>query len=55
MCRMNDQKEQEVGAAFAVSIRRGLAQADAGETVVCESHEDMVAMILDADPETSLA
>ena len=36
-----------IGPEFAGSIRRGLAQADAGDTVVCRDYSEMVEKLLD--------
>ncbi|MCX6611159.1 MAG: hypothetical protein NTW74_09955 [Acidobacteria bacterium] len=36
-----------VGPEFAESIRRGLAQAEAGDTVVCRDFAEMVEKLLD--------
>lgn len=38
--------QEPVGPAFAASIRRGIAQAEAGQTVVCRSYDEMVDKIL---------
>lgn len=40
--------EEPIGPKFADSIRRGLAQADAGDTVVCCDESEMVEKLLDA-------
>jgi hypothetical protein len=37
---------EPIGPEFAKSIRRGMAQSDAGETIVCTSSEEMVETIL---------
>ncbi len=37
---------EPIGPSFAKSIRRGVAQADAGQTTVCDSYDDMAAKIL---------
>lgn len=39
--------KQPIGPEFADSIRRGLAQADAGDTVVCRDYAEMVEKLLD--------
>lgn len=39
--------KEAIGPEFADSIRRGLAQADAGDTVVCRDYADMVEKLLD--------
>jgi hypothetical protein len=40
-------REQEpVGSDFGQSIRRGIAQADAGDTIVCRDYDDMVEKLL---------
>ena len=36
-----------IDSEFAASIRRGLAQADAGDTVVCRDYSEMVEKLLD--------
>ena len=41
--------QEPIGPAFAESIRRGLAQADAGQTVVCRDYADMVEKLLAQD------
>ena len=41
--------QEPVGPVFAESIRRGLTQADNGETIVCHSYEDMVEKLLGKD------
>jgi len=38
--------QESVGPAFGASIRRGIQQADSGETVVCSSYDEMVEKIL---------
>jgi hypothetical protein len=38
--------EESVGPEFAESIRTGIAQANAGETIVCGSYEDMTEKLL---------
>jgi len=38
--------QESVGPTFAASIRRGITQADAGETVVCGNYEEMVEKVL---------
>lgn len=38
--------EDSISPEFAGSIRRGIAQADAGETVVCHDLDDMVEKLL---------
>ncbi len=35
-----------IGPVFGESIRRGIAQADAGEAIVCQSYDDMVEKLL---------
>lgn len=40
--------QESVVAEFAESIRRGIAQADAGQTVVCRGYEEMAEKILGA-------
>lgn len=39
--------KEPIGPEFADSIRRGLAQAEAGETVVCRDYAEMVEKLLD--------
>ncbi|MBM3758655.1 MAG: hypothetical protein FJW36_00245 [Acidobacteria bacterium] len=39
--------KEPIGPEFADSIRRGLAQADAGDTVVCRDFAEMVEKLLD--------
>jgi len=39
--------KEAIGPEFADSIRRGLAQADAGDTVVCRDYKEMVEKLLD--------
>lgn len=39
--------KEPIGPEFANSIRRGLAQADAGDTVVCRDYTEMVEKLLD--------
>jgi hypothetical protein len=34
--------QEPVGTVFGESIRRGIAQADAGESIVCQNYDDMV-------------
>ena len=38
--------QEPVGPDFGQSIRRGIAQADAGETIVCLNYDDMVEKLL---------
>jgi hypothetical protein len=38
---------EPIGPEFAASIRRGLAQAEAGDTVVCRDYAEMVERLLD--------
>jgi hypothetical protein len=40
---------ESVVPEFAESIRRGIAEADAGQTIVCHSYEEMVEKILGAE------
>jgi hypothetical protein len=40
---------ESVGPEFAESIRRGIAEADAGQTIVCGSFEEMVEKLLGAE------
>jgi len=37
---------ESIGPEFAESIRRGIAQADAGQTIVCTNYEEMVEKML---------
>jgi hypothetical protein len=39
--------KEPIGLEFAVSIRRGLGQADAGDTVACHDYSEMVEKLLD--------
>ena len=39
--------KEPIGPEFTGSIRRGLAQADAGDTVVCRDYPEMVEKLLD--------
>ena len=39
--------KEPIGPEFAESIRRGLAQAEAGDTVVCRAYAEMVEKLLD--------
>ena len=39
--------QNSVDLEFAESIRRGLAQANAGETIACASYDEMVDKLLD--------
>ena len=39
--------KEPIGPEFSESIRRGLAQADAGDTVVCRDYPEMVEKLLD--------
>jgi hypothetical protein len=39
--------QDRIGPEFANSIRRGLSQADAGDTVVCRDYSEMVEKLLD--------
>ena len=38
--------KEPIGPEFADSIRRGLAQADAGDTIVCRDYSDMIEKLL---------
>ena len=38
--------QEPVGPELAASIRRGIAQADAGQTIVCHSYDEMVEKLL---------
>jgi hypothetical protein len=38
--------QEPVGPIFAESIRRGIAQADAGQTIVCHDYDEMVEKLL---------
>ncbi|MCC6536574.1 MAG: hypothetical protein IT162_03430 [Bryobacterales bacterium] len=39
--------KESIGPEFASSIRRGLVQAEAGDTVVCADYAEMVEKLLD--------
>ncbi|MCX6599252.1 MAG: hypothetical protein NTV70_23110 [Acidobacteria bacterium] len=39
--------KEPMGPEFAASIRRGLGQADASDTVVCHDYSEMVEKLLD--------
>ena len=39
--------KEPIGPEFAESIRRGIAQADAGETIVCRDYAEMIEKLLD--------
>jgi hypothetical protein len=41
--------QELVGPEFAASIRRGIQQAEAGDTTVCRSFDEMVDKVLDKD------
>ena len=41
--------QEAVGQVLAASIRRGIAQADAGQTIVCNNYDEMVEKLLGAD------
>jgi hypothetical protein len=38
--------DESIGPAFAALLRRGINQADAGETIVCDDYDDMVEELL---------
>ena len=38
--------QEPVGPMFAASIRRGIDQADAGQTIVCHNYDEMVEKLL---------
>jgi hypothetical protein len=38
--------QEPVGPVFGRSIRRGIAQAEAGENIVCRDYDDMVEKLL---------
>jgi hypothetical protein len=38
--------QEPVGPVFGESIRRGIAQADAGDAIVCKNYDDMVETLL---------
>jgi hypothetical protein len=40
--------EDSIRPEFAALIRRGIAQADARETIICNDYDDMVAKLLGA-------
>jgi hypothetical protein len=41
--------QEAVAPSFAASIRRGIAQADAGQTIVCQNYDEMLEKLLGAD------
>ena len=41
--------QEPIGPGFAASIRRGIAQADAGQTTVCHNYNEMVEKLLDKE------
>jgi hypothetical protein len=41
--------QEPVGPVFGESIRRAIAQADAGEAIVCRNYDDMVDNLLDKE------
>lgn len=41
--------DEPIGPRFGESIRRGIAQADAGNTVVCHDYDEMVEKLLGKD------
>lgn len=38
--------QEPVGPVFAASLRRGMEQADAGNTVVCHTYDEMAEKLL---------
>lgn len=38
--------QEPVGPTLAASIRRGIAEADAGQTIVCHNYDEMVEKLL---------
>jgi hypothetical protein len=38
--------QEPIGPGLAASIRRGIAQADAGQTIVCHNYDEMVEKLL---------
>jgi hypothetical protein len=38
--------QEEIGPELAASIRRGISEANRGETIVCGSYEEMVEKLL---------
>jgi hypothetical protein len=38
--------QEPIGPGLAASIRRGIAQADAGQTIVCHNYAEMVEKLL---------
>jgi hypothetical protein len=41
--------QEPIGPTLAASIRRGIAQADAGQTIVCHNYDEMVEKLLGKD------
>jgi hypothetical protein len=41
--------EESFTPGFAESIRRGIAQSNAGETIVCHNYDDMVEKLLSGE------
>ena len=41
--------QEPIGANFSESIRRGIAQADTGQTVLCRNYDEMVGKLLDEE------
>jgi len=41
--------QEPITPEFAASIRRGIDQADAGQSVVCRNYEEMLEKVLDSD------
>ena len=39
--------QEEIGPELAASIRRGISEANRGETIVCHSYDEMVEKLLD--------
>jgi len=48
-CFLKSLAQEPVGPVFAASIRRGMEQVDAGNTVVCHTYEEMVGQLLDKE------
>ena len=45
--------QEPIGPAFSESIRRGMTQADTGQTVLCRKYDEMVAKLLGKEFPTS--
>jgi hypothetical protein len=40
--------QEPIEPLFAASIRRGIAQADAGQAIVCHNYDEMIEKLLDS-------